>query len=216
MGIFSLRSVSTDRRLLPALLSAMFSCYLVPAAQAQLVWSQQGSNLVVAVGPLAMSADGNTAIFGAEGDVGAVGGASVYTRSNGVWTQQGAKLVGTGAVGGANQGSSVAMSADGNTDIVGGRSNNHSAGAAWVYVRTNGTWSQQGTKLVGTGAVRGANQGYSVGPQIKAGRWRFPRTGTRPLWARPVTMAREEPCGHMPAAAACGVSRAPNWWARVL
>jgi hypothetical protein len=36
------------------------------------------------------------------------------------FTQQGPKLVGTGAIGNANQGSSVALSADGNTAIVGG------------------------------------------------------------------------------------------------
>jgi hypothetical protein len=36
------------------------------------------------------------------------------------FTQQGPKLVGTGAVGNAEQGWSVAVSADGNTAIVGG------------------------------------------------------------------------------------------------
>ena len=36
------------------------------------------------------------------------------------FTQQGPKLVGSGAVGNANQGASVALSADGNTAIVGG------------------------------------------------------------------------------------------------
>jgi hypothetical protein len=44
------------------------------------------------------------------------GAAWVYTRSGGVWTQQGNKLVGSGAVGfDAQQGISVALSADGNT-----------------------------------------------------------------------------------------------------
>jgi hypothetical protein len=72
----------------------------------------------------------------------------------GVWTQQGPKLVGTGAAGNANQGWSVAISGDGNTAIVGGRSDNSNAGAAWVYTRSNGgIWTQQGSKLVGTGAV---------------------------------------------------------------
>ena len=77
----------------------------------------------------------------------------MYTRSGGVWTQQGQKLVGTGAVGGAEQGFSVAMSADGNTAIVGGIMTTHGVGAAWVFTRSNGVWSQQGSKLVGTGAV---------------------------------------------------------------
>ena len=48
------------------------------------------------------------------------GAAWVFTRSNGVWTQQGSKLVGSDAVGFARQGTSVALSADGNTAIIGG------------------------------------------------------------------------------------------------
>jgi hypothetical protein len=44
------------------------------------------------------------------------------------FTQQGAKLVGTGAVGKAQQGGSVALSGDGNTAIVGGPADNHGFG----------------------------------------------------------------------------------------
>lgn len=52
-----------------------------------------------------------------------------------MWSQQGAKLVGTGAVGpfGAEQGSSVSLSGDGKTAIVGGPFDDDEAGAAWVY-----------------------------------------------------------------------------------
>ena len=81
------------------------------------------------------------------------GAAWVWTRSGGVWTQQGAKLVGSGAVGNAQQGYSVSLSADGNTAIVGGHCDNSSAGAAWVWTRSGGVWTQQGPKLVGSGAV---------------------------------------------------------------
>ena len=63
------------------------------------------------------------------------------------------KLVGTGAVGTAEQGWSVALSADGNTAIVGGIVDNRLTGAAWVFTRSGGVWTQQGSKLVGTGAV---------------------------------------------------------------
>jgi hypothetical protein len=95
-----------------------------------------------------------------------VGAAWVFTRSGGVWSQQGSKLVGTGAVGAAWQGYSVALSADGNTAIVGGIEDNfvstNWAGAAWVFTRSGGVWSQQGSKLVGTGAVGQAQQGFSV------------------------------------------------------
>jgi hypothetical protein len=74
----------------------------------------------------------------------------VFTRSGGHWTQQGNKLVGTGAnrVGEPpmplGQGMSVALSADGNTAIVGGWSDNSKAGAAWVFIRSGGVWTQQG------------------------------------------------------------------------
>jgi len=134
------------------------------------VWTQQGGKLIGtgAVGSayqgisVSLSADGNTAIVGGSGDNSAAGAAWVYTRSGGVWTQQGGKLVGTGAVGSAAQGISVSLSADGNTAIVGGYFDNSYAGAAWVYTRSGGVWTQQGGKLVGTGAVGSAYQGYSV------------------------------------------------------
>ena len=76
--------------------------------------------------------------------------------------QQGAKLVGTAAVGRANQGWSMALSADGNTLAAGGKLDNNHAGATWVFVRSGTSWGQQGPKLVGTGAVGNANQGTSV------------------------------------------------------
>jgi hypothetical protein len=137
------------------------------------VWSQQGPKLVGtgAVGnavqgiSVSLSGDGNSAIVGGYGDNGFAGAAWVFTSSGGVWSQQGAKLVGTGAVGNAVQGSSVSLSGDGNTAIVGGfQDDNGFAGAAWVYTRLGGVWSQQGAKLVGTGAVGpfGAEQGSSV------------------------------------------------------
>jgi hypothetical protein len=117
---------------------------------------------------VALSADGNTAMVGGYSDNSYAGAVWVYTRSNGVWTQQGSKLVGTGAVGTfVEQGSSVALSGDGNTAIVGGPEDNSTnggqgAGAAWVFTRSGGVWTQQGSKLVGTGAVGGAAQGGSV------------------------------------------------------
>jgi hypothetical protein len=134
------------------------------------LWSQQGSKLVGtgALGAarqgwsVAISADGTTALVGGYNDNSNAGAAWVFTRSGGVWSQQGGKLVGTGAVGSAYQGSSVAISADGSTAIIGGLYDNSEAGAAWVFTRSGGVWSQQGSKLVGTGAVGHAGQGTSV------------------------------------------------------
>ncbi|MGA3341773.1 MAG: hypothetical protein ABSD11_14355 [Methylocella sp.] len=133
-------------------------------------FSQEGSKLVgtFAVGlgeqgwSVALSADGNTAIVGGLADNKITGAAWVYTRSNDVWTQQSSKLVGTGAVGSAAQGFSVALSDDGNTAIVGGPFDNLNTGAAWVYTRRGDVWTQQGKKLVGSGAAGKARQGVSV------------------------------------------------------
>jgi hypothetical protein len=133
------------------------------------VWTQQDKLVGTgAVGSayqgvsVSLSADGNTAIVGGYFDNSSAGAAWVFTRSGGVWTQEGSKLVGTGAVGNASQGYSVSLSADGNTAIVGGYLDNTQAGATWVFTRSGGVWTQQGSKLVGTGAVGSALQGYSV------------------------------------------------------
>jgi hypothetical protein len=85
------------------------------------------------------------------------GAAWVYTRSGGIWTQQGDKLVGTGTGNNApaQQGYSVALSGDGNTAIVGGPSD--VTGAAWVFTHSGGVWTQQGSSYFGN-----AGQGYSV------------------------------------------------------
>jgi hypothetical protein len=133
------------------------------------VWTQQGNKLVgsgAGEPPLppgqgmsvALSADGNTAIIGGW----EVEGAWVFTRSGSAWSQQGKKLVGMGAVGKGRQGMAVALSADGNTAIVGGWSDNSKTGAAWVFTRNGGVWTQQGKKLVGSDAVGSARQGMSV------------------------------------------------------
>src|SRR5208282_6465388 len=82
---------------------------------------------------VALSEDGNTAIWGGHSDNEDVGAAWVFTRSGTTWTQQGSKLVGTGATGQAQQGYSVALSALGNAAIVGGPYDNSFAGAAWVF-----------------------------------------------------------------------------------
>jgi hypothetical protein len=147
------------------------------------VWSQQGPKLTgtgeTAIGGIggfgvsvALSADGNTALIGAPGDNGGLfgkGAAWVFTRSNGIWTQQGEKLVGdctsscakegTGEIENAWFGYNVALSADGNTALIGGFRDNNWKGAAWVFTRSGSTWSQQGEKLVGDCTSSCANQG---------------------------------------------------------
>jgi hypothetical protein len=156
----------------PALVAAVvcFSALLFSSQLALAQFTQQGPKLVGtgAVGSseqgwsVALSADGNTAIVGGPSDTSFTGAAWVYTRSGGVWTQQGSKLAGIGGVESTDQGISVALSADGNTAIVGGYADNNYFGAAWVYTRSGDVWTQQGLKLVGTSAIGQAQQGKSV------------------------------------------------------
>ena len=130
---------------------------------------QQGPKLVgsgaVGIGAsqgfsVALSADGNTAIVGGFADEwqgsiccyppAGIGAAWIWTRSGGVWRQQGPKLVASGSVSnysGVGQGYSVALSADGNTALVGA----HGDPGAWVWTRSGGVWRQQGAKLPGNG-----------------------------------------------------------------
>jgi len=134
------------------------------------LWTQQSGPLVGSdSGPVshqgvsvAISADGNTAIVGGNNDGSGVGAAWIWTRSGGVWAQQGPKLVGSDTVGRSGQGSSVALSADGNTAIVGAPSDNQSVGAAWVWTRTVGVWFQQGPKLLIPALSIFTQFGYSV------------------------------------------------------
>lgn len=110
---------------------------------------------------VSLSSDASTAIIGAwGGTTGAAGQAIIYNRNGSSWIQ-GQTLLGTGTIGGANQGASVAISGDGNTAVIGGPSDNSNAGAVWIFVKNGNTWTQQ-AKLVGTGATGNALQGFSV------------------------------------------------------
>jgi hypothetical protein len=84
-----------------------------------------------------------------------------FDLNNCDWIQQGPKLVGTGGTSQAWQGYSVSLSADGNTAVVGGNSDDNLAGAAWVYTYAGSAWAQQ-ARLVGTQAAGAARQGNSV------------------------------------------------------
>jgi hypothetical protein len=69
----------------------------------------------------------------------------VFTRSRGSWVQQGAKLVPEGPKDIEYFGSTVAISADGATVLVGDRY--PGPPVAWVFARQNGVWRQQGPPL---------------------------------------------------------------------
>ncbi|HVU63358.1 MAG TPA: hypothetical protein VHC70_05245 [Phycisphaerales bacterium] len=126
-------------------------------------WVQQGARFTPTggAGPvqyigsaIALSNDGNTAVIGAYGDTMSRGAAYMYVRSGGVWSQQGPKIVPTGGAGAAQFfGFSVAISADGNTAIIGAQGDAGYLGAAHIFVRSNGAWSEQGSKLVPVGGI---------------------------------------------------------------
>jgi gliding motility-associated-like protein len=110
-----------------------------------------------------LSADGNTALVGSVGFNSYNGGAYIYVRNGGVWTQQGGMLNPSGSVGAPQFGVSGALSADGNTALVSGIYDNSTVGAVWVFTRDNtGTWTQQGNKLVGSDHTGAGYAGISV------------------------------------------------------
>jgi hypothetical protein len=96
--------------------------------------------------------DGDTAIIGAagEGDVGSFGNgaAYVFTRSGGVWTEQG-KLLASDGDSYDYFGNSVAL--DDDTAVIGARGEDDGGtdlnGAAYVFTRSGGVWTEQAKLL---------------------------------------------------------------------
>lgn len=122
-------------------------------AEKHLVWFGQS---------VALSANGETALIGGPSYPGEVGegAAWVFTHVGGTWTQQGPPLIPNdeshlvmGLNGDVAFGDSVALSADGDTALIGGPDDSGSGttagdvGAAWVFKRTSESWSQQGSKI---------------------------------------------------------------------
>ena len=114
---------------------------------------------------MALSTSGNTALIAGAGNDGGSGAVWVFTRSGSTWTQQGPKLTGSdenAAGGSVNFGTSVALSGDGNTALVGGGGDNNNTGAVWVFTRSGSTWTQQGRKLTVIGEPSGGEFGSRV------------------------------------------------------
>jgi hypothetical protein len=143
-----------------ALLATPFSGVSVFTRSGE-TWTQQGGQLPGGTGELggnggpmvALSADGNTALIGGPEENKDTGKVWVFTRSGETWTQQ-AEFVGDEASG-FGFGFSVALSANGNTALIGGPMTScgehceryPGPGAAWIFVRSGSTWTQQGNKL---------------------------------------------------------------------
>jgi FG-GAP repeat len=162
-------------------------------------WEQLGQPLGGAY-DLALSSDGDTLLIGNPFANDERGEAFVYTRTGSTWTLQGEPLTGGEESGTAVFGVSIALSADGDTALVGGYgdngTNNGGVGAAWVFTRSGSSWTQQ-AKLVGGGEVGAGDFGVSValsssgdtalvgGPNdndYKGAAWVFTREGE--VWAQ--------------------------------
>jgi hypothetical protein len=97
-----------------------------------------------------VSASGDTAVVGAKGKAVNTGATYVFVRSGGTWSEQ-AKLVASDASAMASFGASVSVS--GESLIVGAVSDSSSRGAAYVFVRSNGAWTQQAKLVLADAAV---------------------------------------------------------------
>lgn len=117
---------------------------------------------------VALSATGDTALVTNENDPDPAGASSgsayVFTRSDGSWSQQ-AKLTADDAASGDHFGQSGALTRDGTVTLIGSdgdeNDNGVSAGSAYVYTQSDGSWSQQ-EKLVATDGESNDELGLAV------------------------------------------------------
>lgn len=94
----------------------------------------------------ALALQGDRLVIGADDAVSGIGAAYVYSRSGALWTSQ-ARLAANDGLVGDRFGSSIALSGDsvliGAPNRPGASAGSHAQGAAYVYLQTLGTWSQQ-------------------------------------------------------------------------
>ncbi|MDB4453090.1 hypothetical protein N9145_02795 [bacterium] len=130
------------------------------------VWSEQ-QKLTASDGTerdyfgYSVSISGDTAVIGAsrDDDNGSnSGSAYVYVRSNGVWTEQ-QKITASDGAPDDYFGRSVSISGD--TAVMGANGDDNYSGSAYVYVRSNGVWTQQ-QKLTASDGAQNTSFGYSV------------------------------------------------------
>jgi hypothetical protein len=114
---------------------------------------------------VALSADGKTAVVGAPGYTidgnPAAGAAYVFNESNGTWSQTTRFLNRDRYSSNEGFGTSVAVSGDGLTAIVGSDYGNVTYGAAYVFKNNNGTWSRQ-AKLTASDGEQGDEFGFKT------------------------------------------------------
>jgi IPT/TIG domain-containing protein/FG-GAP repeat protein len=124
---------------------------------------------------VALSEDGTTALIGGPTDRGPTGPTATRTENAGAawvfmrtssgssWAQEGPVLTGgTEELGEGHFGYSVALSAEGDTALVGARGDHEGTGAAWVYTRSPSDQWTQGPKLTPGGEPGKSAFGYSL------------------------------------------------------
>jgi uncharacterized repeat protein (TIGR01451 family) len=127
------------------------------------VWTEQ-QRLVASDGATddhfgsSVSISGDTIVVGAPDQANATGSAYVFVRTGTTWTEQQKILASDGA---QNDGFGSSVSMDGDTVVVGAPFESVQLGAAYVFVRSGTTWSQQQKLAASDGA--GADQfGFAV------------------------------------------------------
>lgn len=113
---------------------------------------------------VAISSDASILAVGDPGYNSNIGCVYIYEQNNGIYNNT-AILSGTGGNGQSRQGSSVSLSADGQTLASGAPFDGTGAGATWIFSKWNGisagNWTQQGNKLVGSNQIN-INSGFGV------------------------------------------------------
>lgn len=111
----------------------------------------------------ALSLDGSTLVVGSTGDD-FKGAVHIFSRSGNSWIEQ-ATILAADGVANDNFGSSVSVSADGNTIAVGAETDSYlgspGSGSGYVFARSGNTWIQEG-RLPSISRVSGGNFGHSI------------------------------------------------------
>ncbi len=110
---------------------------------------------------VAISGNGKTLLVGAPGNGGSGGAVWAFEHAAAGWSEQGRLDVERGPRP-ACLGTSVALSSDGKTALVGDPCFDGNRGAAWVFARSDSAWKQLGARLTGRAEQGAANFGASV------------------------------------------------------
>lgn len=116
---------------------------------------------------VALSADGTTALLGGPVDDHSKGAAWVFSRSGARWVEQGGKLTARGGAHDDEFGWSVALSAAGDTALIG----SPSAGAwgqAMIFGRASGAWRERERLALDGKGSAGLTGGYGVSVALSA------------------------------------------------